>query len=118
MVGLNQIQRGFTAYIDNEVSPKLSGLQRLMVSGGGGVLAARLPALLQAPSAKSMLGAVSLTDENGNVDIDVLYAEFKRALQQSGSITIDIPMPFQPPLTMKINDADLDNLYQYIIQQR
>lgn len=118
MVNLNQIQRGLTAYIDNEISPKLSGLQRIIISGGGGVLAARLPTLLQTQKAKSMLVMISLTDEDGNIDIDVLYSEFKRALQQSGVITIDIPMPFQPPLSMKINDADLDNLYQYIIQQR
>lgn len=118
MVNITQVQRGLTAYIDNEISPKLSGIQRIIVSGGGGVLATRLPALLQTPKAKSIFEMISLTDESGNIDINVLYSEFKRALQQAGTITVDIPIPFQSPLSMKINDADLEDLYQYIIQQR
>lgn len=118
MVSLDQIQKGLTAYIDNEIAHKLSGIQRLIVSGGGGILASRLPALLQAPSVRSMLDTVSLMNESGSIDAEVLYTEFKRALQQSGPITIDIPMPFQPPLSMVINDKDIDDLYQYIIRQR
>lgn len=75
MVSLDHIQRGLTAYIDNEIANKLSGMQRLIVSGGGGILASRLPALLQAPSVRSMLDTVSLTDENGSIDVEVLHTE-------------------------------------------
>lgn len=116
MPNIGQIQRGLVAFIDSEVAPKLSGLTRVIVTAGGGVLVSRLPALLSNPSVGGIAGALALMDANGEVDIDVLYKELKRAVQQSGSVKVDIPIPFQPPLTMTFGDTDLDRLYQYIKQ--
>lgn len=115
MPNIGQIQRGLAAFIDAEVAPKLSGLTRVIVAGGGGVLASRLNVLLSGKTG-GMLSSLALVDENGEIDIDVLYNEFKKAIQQTGSVTIEIPIPFQSPLEMTFRDADLDRLYQYIKQ--
>jgi xanthine dehydrogenase iron-sulfur cluster and FAD-binding subunit A len=117
MPNIGQIQRGFVAFLDNEIAPKLSGLTRVMVTAGGGVIASKLPVLLANPSVAGLAGVLSLMDDNGEVDIETLYTEFKRAVQQTGNITVDIPIPFQGPLSMTFRDADLDRLYQYIKQQ-
>jgi xanthine dehydrogenase iron-sulfur cluster and FAD-binding subunit A len=117
MPNIGQIQRGFVAFLDNEIAPKLSGLTRVMVTAGGGVIASKLPVLLANPSVAGLAGMLSLMDDNGEVDIETLYTEFKRAIQQTGNITVDIPIPFQGPLSMTFRDADLDRLYQYIKQQ-
>lgn len=117
MVGINQIQRGIAAYIDGEVSGKLQGFQRVIVSAGGGVIAAKLPDLLKSPKAAEILGATGIFDGE-NVDVDLLYTELKRALHQAGAVTVDIPMPFQSPLVMTINENDLHDLYNYIVQQK
>ena len=117
MPNIGQIQRGFVAFLDNEIAPKLSGLTRVMVTAGGGVIASKLPVLLANPSVAGLAGVLSLMDDNGDVDIETLYTEFKRAVQQTGNITVDIPIPFQGPLSMTFRDADLDRLYQYIKQQ-
>ena len=116
MANIGQVQRGIAEFIDNEIAPKLSGVTRFIVAGSGGVLVSRLPVILANPSVSGMAGTLALMDQNGEIDVDVLYTEFKRALQQAGQVTIDIPIPFQPPLTMTFRDADLDRLYQYIRQ--
>ena len=117
MANIGQIQRGLTAFIDNEIAPKLSGVTRIIVAGSGGVLVSRLPVLLSNPSVGGIAGTLALVDQNDEIDVDVLYTEFKRAIQQTGSVTVDIPIPFAPPLSMSFRDADLDKLYQYIKQQ-
>lgn len=117
MPNIGQVQRGMVAFIDNEIAPKLSGITRMLVQSGGGVLASRLPMLLSNPSVGGVAGKLALVDQNGEVDLDVLYTEFKRAIQQAGVVTVDIPIPFSAPLSMSFRDADVDKLYQYIKQQ-
>lgn len=117
MANIGQIQRGIAAFIDNEIAPKLSGVTRVIVSGSGGVLVSRLPMLISNPSVGGVAGMLALVDQNGEVDLDVLYTEFKRAIQQAGVVTIDIPIPFSAPLSMSFRDTDIDKLYQYIKQQ-
>lgn len=116
MPNIAQVQRGITAFIDAEIAPKLSGLTKIIVTGGGGVIAAKLPALLSNPSVSGIAGTLQLMDGNGDVDVDTIYTEFKKAVQQAGAVTMEIPIPFSAPLVMTFRDVDLDKLYQYIIQ--
>lgn len=117
MPNIGQIQRGLAAFIDSEIAPKLSGMTRILVQSGGGVLASKLPVLLSNTSAGGIAGMLALIDENGEVDLDTIYTEFKRSIQQTGPVTVEIPIPFSAPLAMTFRDADLDRLYQYIKQQ-
>lgn len=114
MPNIGQIQRGLAAFIDAEIAPKLSGMTRIIVTASGGVLAAKLPVILANPSVGGVVGALQLVKDDGEVDIETLYTEFKKAVQQTGSVTIDIPIPFQAPISMTFRDADIDRLYQYI----
>ena len=102
------------AFIDAEIAPKLSGMTRIIVTAGGGVLAAKLPVILANPSVGGIAGALQLIKDDGEVDIETLYTEFKKAVQQTGAVTIDIPIPFQAPIAMTFRDVDIDRLYQYI----
>jgi hypothetical protein len=117
MPNIGQIQRGLVAFIDAEIAPKLSGMTRILVQSGGGVLASKLPTLLSNPSVGGIGGMLQLIDESGAVDLDTIYTEFKRSIQQTGPVTVEIPIPFSAPLAMTFRDADLDRLYQYIKQQ-
>jgi hypothetical protein len=116
MPNIGQVQRGMVAFIDNEIAPKLSGITRILVQSGGGVLASKLPVLLGNPSVSGIAGTLALMDDTGEVDIDTIYTEVKKAIQQTGSVTVEIPIPFQGPLSMTFRDVDLDRLYQYIKQ--
>ena len=116
MPNIGQVQRGLAAFIDAEIAPKLSGISRIIVAAGGGVIASKLPVLLANPSVGGIAGALQLVNADGEVDIDTLYTEVKKAVTQTGSVTVDIPIPFQPPLSMTFRDVDLDRLYQYIKQ--
>lgn len=116
MAGLAQIQRGFVAFIDGEIAPKLSGLTGIMVAASGGIFASKLGDILKNTKMQSTLSSLALIGEDGGVDIDTIYREFKRVVQQAGKVTLEIPIPFQPALEMTFRDADLDRLYQYIQQ--
>lgn len=116
MPNIGQVQRGLAAFIDAEIAPKLSGIQRIVVAAGGGVIASKLPVLLSNPATGGIAGTLQLINADGEVDIDTLYTEVKKAVQQTGSVTVDIPIPFSAPLSMTFRDADLDRLYQYIKQ--
>lgn len=116
MPNIGQVQRGLAAFIDAEIAPKLSGIQRIIVATGGGVIASKLPVLLANPAVGGIAGTLQLIGQDGEVDIDTIYTQLKKAVQQTGSVTVDIPIPFSAPLTMTFRDADLDRLYQYINQ--
>lgn len=53
-----QVQAGLAKFIDRDVVPSLSGWDRVLVGGGGGLLAARLPALLQQYAAHPLVAAL------------------------------------------------------------
>ena len=116
MPNIGQIQRGLVAFIDAEIAPKLSGVTRIMIAAGGGILASKLPVLLANPSVSGIAGTLQLVNADGEVDIETLYSEVKKAVQQTGSVTVDIPVPFSAPLSMTFRDSDIDRLYQHIKQ--
>lgn len=116
MPNIGQVQRGLAAFIDAEIAPKLSGIQRIVITAGGGVIASKLPVLLANPAVGGIAGTLQLITADGEIDIETLYTQIKKAVQQTGSVTMDIPIPFSAPLSMTFRDADLDRLYQYIKQ--
>lgn len=116
MADIGAIQKGLTLFIDNEVAPKLSGMTRILVAGAGGILASKLDTIIRGSRTSSALGNLMIIDESGDIDIDTVYGQFKRAIGQAGQVSIDIPIPFQTPLTMTFREGDLDKLYEYIRQ--
>lgn len=114
MVSIECIERGVAAYVDKELLPKLDtgsakgfGLgfaASLLIKRGGGVLReyAKLPILQQ-------LGLVS---QDGAVDIDELQ---KTALERmpKGGLPIDLPLGIR----IRVTDADLNSLCDYIRQE-
>lgn len=108
---IENIQSGLAKFIDREIVPNLSGWDKVLVGGGGGLLAARLPQLLEQYSEHPIVGALGIYNkENGNVDIDALY---QAVVPYVGTE----PLPIQIPLigiTIKIERRELDSLYAYI----
>ena len=119
MVSIDQIERGFARYIDNDAlsSMNLTGLSRIAVGTAAGILVQRVGRLVEAYTANPALRALGLTDEAHNVDIDVLATEFKKNVPDEGfKIRIPNPLTGADVMAMTFKRDDVDRLYQYIKQ--
>ena len=111
MVNVERLQRGIRAYVDNEMLPKMTGAQRWMTAVAVGIYTEKLPQMLgnyaESPSIKP-LGVIT----PDGVDVETAYKYLKPAAQAGGA-TFNVPVLGAVTFT----EADVDHLYQYIMQQ-
>lgn len=111
MTTIEQVQRGMVRFIDAEVVPHLSAMEKLVVGSGGGLIAAKLPMVTKALSENKFVSALGLYDEtSGEVDIDALYNAMKPYITPDA---IPVRIPFIG-ITLKFTQREIDALYQYI----
>lgn len=110
MVTVSQVQRGFVAFVDNEVSPAFTGWQKAVVGGAAGLLASNLPNLAVTYGNNPMVAALGVYDPaGGTVNIDALYNAFVPKL---GADKIPIAIPKIG--TIKMGREEIDTLMRYI----
>lgn len=111
MIPLENVQAGIVKFIDREIAPSLSGWDRVLIAGAGGLLAAKLPSIIAQYADNPVLKAMEIYDqEHGMVDVDALYNAAKPYIGTE-------PMPIKIPvvkMTMKVGKKELDTLYKYI----
>lgn len=111
MIPLENVQSGIAKFIDREIAPSLSGWDRVLVAGAGGLLTARIPNIIGQYADHPILKALGVYDKERNmVDVDALYNAAKPYIGAE-------PMPVKIPvvkMTMKIGKKELDTLYEYI----
>lgn len=111
MVEINQIQRGLANFIDRDIIPKLSAWERIVVGGGGGLIAAKMPEVLAAVSQNPVVNALGVVDaERGEIDIDAIY-EAARPYIGADPIPVKIPVI---GVTLRLTAAEIERLYTYI----
>ena len=110
MVTISQVQRGFVAFVDNEVAPAFTGWQKAIVGGAAGLLASNLPNLAVTYGNHPLVAALGVFDvSSGNINIDALYNAF---VPQMGADKIPITIPKIG--TIKIGQPEIDALMKYI----
>lgn len=111
MVTIAQVQQGVAKFVDTEIIPRLSTVEKLVVGGGAGLVTAKLPELMKQYSGNKFVSALGLYDaENGEIDLDAVYNAVKPY------ITAD-PIPVTIPyvgLKLKFTQREIDALYRYI----
>ena len=111
MIPMENVQAGIAKFIDREIAPSLSGWDRVLIAGAGGLLTAKLPNIIAQYANNPMLKVLEIYDaENGMVDVDALYNAAKPYIGTE-------PMPIKIPvvkMTMKVGKKELDTLYKYI----
>ena len=110
MVTISQIQRGFVAFVDNEVATAFTGWQKAIVAGGAGLLASNLPNLVKAYAGHPFVAALGVYDAASNtVNIDALYNAFVPKLGAD-----KIPVTIPKIGTIKMGEPEIDTLMRYI----
>lgn len=111
MVTIAQVQQGVAKFVDVEIIPRLSTVEKLVVGGGAGLVTAKLPELMKQYSGNKFVSALGLYGaENGEIDLDAVYNAIKPY------ITAD-PIPVTIPyvgLKLKFTQREIDALYRYI----
>lgn len=111
MVTIAQVQQGVARFIDAEIVPRLSAVEKLVVGGGAGLLTAKLPEVLKGYADNKMVSALGLYDaEHGEIDIDALYNAIKPYI---GADPIPVTVPFVG-IKLKFTQREIDTLYKYI----
>lgn len=111
MVNIAQVQQGVVRFVDAEIVPSLSATERLVVGGGIGLVAAKLPALMEPYANNPFISTLGLYDpEHEEVDIDALYNAVKPYI---GADPIPVTVPFIG-LKLKFTQREFDTLYRYI----
>lgn len=110
MVSIENVQSGIAKFIDRDIAPSLTGWDRVLIAGAGGLLSANLPNILAQYADHPVVKALGVYDrENNAVDIDALYNAAKPYLGEP--IPLEIPML---KIKIKIGKKELDAIYAYI----
>ena len=110
MVTITQIQRGFVAFVDNEVAAVFNGWQKAVLAGVAGLFAANFPNLVKVYGAHPVVAALGIYDANsGTVNIDALY---NAIVPKLGAEKIPVTIPKIG--TIKMGQPEIDTLMRYI----
>lgn len=109
MATMNQVQRGFMLFVDNQVSGAFEGWQKVLVSGCAALLASNLPNIIKSYPMVAMLGVYD--SETGFIDIDTLYNAFVPKLGDE-----KIPIAIPKLGTIKLGRQEFDCLKRYITE--
>lgn len=111
MVTIAQAQQGIADFIDREVVPQLTGFERIVVGAGGGLIAAKLPELMNKLGDHPMLSILDVYHKDtGEVDIDSIYRAMEPYISAE-PFSVKIPVV---GITLKMGRQEIRDLYNYI----
>lgn len=115
MVTLTQAQTGILRFVEREIAPNLSTMEKIVVGGAINLVSGKLPTLIGKYADNKLFSALEIYDkEQGRIDLDALYNAVKPYLGND-----QIPVPVRVPvigvdLNLKFTQRDVDTLYRYI----
>lgn len=110
MATMQQMQKGFTRFVDNHLAAAFSGWQKAVVLGGAALIGASLPKIIESYADRPLVSAVGIIDKSsGSVDVDALYNAF---IPNLGTEKIPIAIPIIG--VIKLGREEFDNILRYI----
>lgn len=115
MVTITQAQTGILRFVQQEIAPNLSMLEKVVVGGAINLVSGKLPTIIDKYASNQLFTALEIYDkEQGKLDIEALYNAVKPYLGAEA-----IPVPVKVPgigidLNLKFTQRDIDTLYRYI----
>ena len=109
MYHYERVLNGLVKFIDDELLPKVDGLQRWVLGTGAGIAANKGAKIFHSLKDNSLLNTLDIVDGE-QVNVDLIYEELSKQATAS-PIVIDIPMVG----TIKLNKSDVDKIYHIIV---
>lgn len=106
-----QIEQAVILYAKKEWLDKLQGLNKWLLLGATGIATVKAEQIAN-QLLKSPLAA-AVVDDDGLIDIDMVYQQMIAAAEEAGPVTQDIPIIGQ----VKFDRSDIEKLYNMIQNQ-
>lgn len=90
------------AFVDQEIAPKASGLQKFMAYAGVFAVQAKAGQIMQHPGFRGMLEQSGALDDAGMIDVDYLHNMAKFAMEKAGTVNV---------AGLVLNTDDVETLY-------
>lgn len=113
MVTSKQVVAGVLEYADRNIMPKLDGSKQFLAGMALGMVGGKAEALMASLSQQPMIAALGVVQQNGDLDLDALYAAAATQMDKQKNLSIDIPVIGR----LTFDRGDLDELYRTICRQ-
>lgn len=110
MVSIDRVKRGIARYLDSELI-KMTGWQKWVFGAGAAMYLENFASVVSKLREHPAVNALGIINETGDIAVEKLYQHL-RIQAQKGPITFDVPMVGR----ITLSEADVDKLYQYIMQ--
>lgn len=113
MVSIANAQTGIIRFVEREIAPSLSMLEKVVVGGVMNLISGKLPQIIAKITDNKLFAALDIYDGE-KIDIDALYNAIKPY------IGIDpIPLPIKVPvlgidLNLVFSQREVETLYKYL----
>lgn len=104
------VLHGLVKFVDEELVPKMTGLNKWLFGTGAGIIANKGEHVFHALKDIELLHTLELIDEE-KINVTCIYKELLRQAEK-GEIHIEIPMIG----TIKLDHSDVEKMYRYILQ--
>ena len=91
-VSVSQVEHGLLRYIDEEFVQKMDGLTKWIVMGAVELVTAKAEHIAETIINHPMVKAVELVDDNGMIDLDMLYESMMKAANKTGAVVEHFPL--------------------------
>ena len=110
MYHYRQVIHGLVRFVDDELVPKMHGLNKWLFGTVAGIVASKGERVFHALRDIELMHTLDII-EGENMNVDCIYKELIRQAEK-GEIVIEIPMIGD----IKLDHKDVEKLYKFIIE--
>lgn len=110
MYHYKEVIEGLVSFVDHELVPKMTGLNKWLFGTGAGIVAHKGEHIFHALKEIELLHTLELIEEE-KINVECIYKELLRQADK-GEITIEIPMIG----AITLDRSDVEKMYRYILE--
>ena len=110
MYHYKEVIEGLVKFVDHELVPKMTGLNKWLFGTGAGIVASKGEHVFNALKDIELLEILEIIEDE-KINVECIYRELIRQADK-GHVEIEIPMVG----TIKLDRSDVDKMYRYIME--
>ncbi len=110
MYSYHAVTEGVLKFVDHDLLPKMTGLQKWLFGTGAGIMANKSEKIFEDLKHNSLIKTLELIEDD-KVNVTCIYKELLKQAEK-GPIHIDIPMLG----IVSLDRSDVEKIYRYIIE--
>lgn len=106
-----EVIHGIVKFIDNDLLPKMNGLNKWIFGTGTGIMANKGDKLFEELKHNYLIKTLEIINDEGMVDVVCIYKEL---LQHAEHEPVNIEVPMLGTITL--DKSDVEKMYRYIME--